>query len=148
MTTSVQSIHIDAPPEVAFAYMTDLTNVGELNRMSYTPIHETPDRVGSSYALEYREFGLPRRCIMVITEYVPGERVAFRASQPSDLSVVWRFVPADGGTDLTLEQSFRSAIPGFGPLYMRLMRLMFRVGMGPRTKARIERHAQEIAKAA
>lgn len=141
MTSSVQRVHIDAPPEATFAYMSDIANVAELNRMSYAPIHETPEHVGSSYALAYRMLGLPRKCIMVITEYVPDARIAFRASHPSDFSAVWRFEPENGGTAFTVESSFGSSIPGVEPLVRRLNERMFRVDMAPRMKARIERRA-------
>jgi uncharacterized protein YndB with AHSA1/START domain len=148
MKTSVQRIHIDAPPEVAFAYMADVAKVARMNHMTITTIHETPDKVGTTYAFTYRLLGLPATGTMVITEYVQDQRLAFRASHPCDCTSVWTFAPADGGTDFTSEGSFRSAIPGLGALYARLMGFMFRTGMGPRMKDRIERHARELAKAA
>jgi uncharacterized protein YndB with AHSA1/START domain len=147
MKTSAKHLHIDAPPEVAFTYMEDVAKVAEMNAMTITPIHETPERVGTTYAFEYRFLGLPATGTMVITEYVPNQRLSFRFSHPCDGTSVWTFAAADGGTDFTSEASFRSTIPGVSTLYAQVMGFMFRTGMGPRMKARIESYARGLAAA-
>jgi hypothetical protein len=86
---------------------------------------------------------------MVITEFVPNERFAFRSSYgPGVFAATWRFEAVGEGTDIVTEPAYETWVPGLSRLIPRLTGMAFRAGWGLKLAAAIEGHAKEIATAA
>lgn len=73
---ATKSIHIDATPEQVFSFLMDSTVTPK--GMTMDVVHETPDVVGTSYEWSFRMFGLLRKGVTVITDYVPNKRAVFQ----------------------------------------------------------------------
>jgi uncharacterized protein YndB with AHSA1/START domain len=72
------SIHIEVPPEVAFAYVADLTRHGEWNPgLEVTAISEGSTTVGGRFQSVGHIFGREIHDDLCVTEYQPPVRFAF-----------------------------------------------------------------------
>lgn len=111
--------HVDAPPERVFAYLVDPKgNMASNEDMRMELVKESPDGVGTTYRYETKMFGLRSSGLCVFTEYVPNERVKMEFSMGPEmllvggpLSSVWTCRPADGGTDVIVNPTFRTYLP-------------------------------------
>lgn len=56
MAKYTRQFHVDVPPAVAFAYMTDPTT--DMPGMKMDLIRETPDHIGTVYRYEERFLGM------------------------------------------------------------------------------------------
>lgn len=113
--------HVDAPPTLVFDYMIDpSTAMPGMSKME--PVLETPDFVGSVFRYEERLLGMRFTGLFVITELIRNKRLKGEFSGAlEEGSALWLFKGARGGTDVTIESSFRVRLPLVGPLATRLM---------------------------
>jgi carbon monoxide dehydrogenase subunit G len=96
------SIHVNVPPEVAFAYVADLTRHSEWNPgLQVTAISEGATTVGSRFRSVGHMFGREFRDDLRITEYQPPVRFAFFVKGRVQHSHEFTFQPKDNGTLLT-----------------------------------------------
>lgn len=79
-------IHVDAPPEDAFAYLADFTRHGEWantnSGLKVEAASEGPVGVGSKFRSTQRFVGKDTRGDITVTEYDPPSRLGFTSVQP------------------------------------------------------------------
>lgn len=97
------SIHVNVPPEVAFAYVADLTRHDEWNPgLRVTAISEGSITVGRRFQSVGHIFGREIHDDLCVTEYQPPVRFAFFVkSVGEELTHEFMFQPKDGGTLIT-----------------------------------------------
>jgi hypothetical protein len=98
------SIHVNVPPEIAFAYVADLTRHGEWNpRLKVTAISEGSATFGSRFQSVGHIFGLEIHDDLCVTEYQPSVCFAFlvKSGSGEELTHEFMFQPKDGGTLIT-----------------------------------------------
>jgi hypothetical protein len=121
MKTYTTRFHVDAPPATVFEYMIDPTTaMPGMSKMEV--LLETPGFLGSVWRYEERILGMRFTGLFVITEFVRNKRLKGEFSGSlEEGSGVWMFKGVRGGTDVTIESSFRVRLPLVGPLAARLM---------------------------
>jgi hypothetical protein len=98
------SVYVHVPPEVAFAYVADLTRHGEWNPgLKVTAISEGSTAVGSRFQSVGHIFGLEIHDDLCVTEYQPRVRFAFLVQSlfGEELTHEFMFQPKDSGTLIT-----------------------------------------------
>src|SRR4029450_7975081 len=97
------SIHVHVPPEVAFAYVADLTRHGEWNPgLKVTAISEGSTAVGSRFQSVGHIFSLEIHDDLCVTEYLPPVCFAFLVkSIGEELTHEFMLQPKDSGTLIT-----------------------------------------------
>lgn len=141
---ATKTVHVEAKPEQVFSFFLDSTATPK--GMTMEVVHETPDVVGTSYEWTFRMFGLPRKGVTVVTDYVPGKRIAFQNFGAMEGTQAATVEPENGGSKVTNEMDSRLAIPIIG----RFMDPMLRRGWNKNLawgKREMEKHT-EVEKAA
>ncbi len=109
------SIHVNVPPDVAFAYVADLTRHGEWNPgLKVTAISEDLATVGSRFQSVGHIFGREIHDDLCLTEYQPPVRFAFFVKggfRGEELTHEFMLQPEDTGTLVT-----RTAMATVSPL--------------------------------
>ena len=99
------SIHVNVPPEVAFAYVADLTRHGEWNPgLRVTAISDGSIIVGSRFQSVGHIFGREIHDDLRVTEYQPPVRFAFFVKSGfggEELTHEFMLQPKDSGTLIT-----------------------------------------------
>ena len=97
------SIQVNVPPDVAFAYVADLTRHGEWNPgLKVTAISEVSTAIGSRFQSVGHIFGREIHDDLCVTEYQPPVRFAFFVkSIGEELTHEFTFQPKDRGTFVT-----------------------------------------------
>lgn len=99
------SIHVNVPPEVAFAYVADLTRHGEWNPgLKITAISEGSTTAGSRFQSVGHIFGRELHDDLRVTDYQPPDRFAFLVKGVTireELTHEFTFQPEDSGTLVT-----------------------------------------------
>jgi len=99
------SIHVNVPPEVAFAYVADLTRHDEWNPgLRVTAISEGSTTVGSRFQSVGHIFGREIHDDLCVTEYRPPVCFAFFVKSGfggEELTHEFMIQPKDGGTLVT-----------------------------------------------
>lgn len=99
------SIHVNVPPEVAFAYVADLTRHGEWNPgLRVTAISEGSTTVGSRFQSVGHIFGREIHDDLCVTEYQPPVCFAFFVKSGfggEELTHEFMLQPKDSGTLIT-----------------------------------------------
>lgn len=93
-----KSIVVNAPPDKVFAYVSDLTNTTEWGTFT-TAIRQTsqgPIGVGSTFEADGKQFG-KHTDTAVVTEYVPGKKVAFETKGDTGHVRNWFALEEEGG---------------------------------------------------
>jgi hypothetical protein len=72
---------------------------------------DEPGAVGSRYRWEFRRLGLGGRLDSVVTESVPGRRLAFRALAGWEMEAAVTLRPENGGTRLLFSMRYRLPFP-------------------------------------
>jgi hypothetical protein len=117
---ATKTMHIDATPEQVLAFMLDSTFTPP--GMTMEVVHESPDVVGNSYEWTFKMLGMPRKGVTVCTDYVPGERIAFRNFGAMEGTQAESVEADNGGSKVTHEMDGRLAVPGIGRLLDPLLR--------------------------
>ena len=122
------AIHVDAPPEVIWAYMSDLPFVRALPFTTMEVIGE-PVNVGTINRLTFAlPLGLTFRFNEMVTEWVENERVAYRALSGWKMEAVATLTPEGRSTRFTFTLRYR--LPGLWKLTPRwFMELGCRQGL-------------------
>ena len=96
-------VYVHVPPEVAFAYVADLTRHGEWNPgLKVTAISEGSTAVGSRFQSVGHIFGLEIHDDLCVTEYQPPVCFAFLVkSIGEELTHEFMLQPKDSGTLIT-----------------------------------------------
>jgi hypothetical protein len=102
-------MHADVEPERVTSFLFD-SSVNPPG-MTTEAVYETPAVVGNSYEWTFKMLGIPRKGVTVITEYVPGERVASRSFGAWEGTSTWTVEPEDGGSKATVQVEFRLPVP-------------------------------------
>ena len=114
------SIHVNVPPDVAFAYVADLTRHGGWNPgLKVTAISEGLSTLGSRFQSVGHIFGLEIHDDLCITEYQAPVRFAFFVKGGlggEELTHEFTFQPKDSGTLIT-----RTAGSTTVPLLLKLL---------------------------
>jgi uncharacterized protein YndB with AHSA1/START domain len=98
------SIHIDAPIEVAFRCVINPESFNELMPgVMFTDVAMTADGVGTRYRVETRVAGFPVRGSGEFTEVEANRRIHDETSIGVEGSFDWRFEPEGDGVRVTIE---------------------------------------------
>jgi len=116
-------IHVNVPPEAAFAYVADLPRHGEWNPgLKVTAISDGPITVGSCFHSIGHIFGREMHDDLCVTQYQPPVRFAFFVKSGNgaiigeELTHEFMFQPEDSGTLIT-----RTAGSTAVPLLLKLL---------------------------
>lgn len=109
---ATKTIHVDAKPERVMSFFVDWTATPA--GMTMKPVYESPDVVGSSYEWTFKMLGIPRHGVSVCTEYVPGERIAFRDLGAMEGTSSVTIEPDNGGSKVTYEMDSHLSVPLIG----------------------------------
>ena len=115
-----KTMHAGATPEQVISFLVDSSIAPPGTSMDI--IYESPEMVGNSYQWTFKLLGIPRKGITVCTEYVLGERVAFRSFGAFEGSTSWTVEPEDGGSKATMTGEMTLPIPLIGRFFEPLVR--------------------------
>lgn len=113
-TAGEVGIHVDAPPELVYGLVSDVTRMGEWSPETYRCRWVGPDdgpRVGARFK-GYNRRGFARwsnTCEVAVTE--PGREFAFRRTAPAFGTVVWRYRLEPSGTGTHVSESYEVVEP-------------------------------------
>ena len=105
---------VRVPPEIAFAYVADITRHNEWasDKINVTPITPGPVQLGSKYTVVGRQGGKDWPSQLEVTGYEPPHRFAFTATggpiSTPEGDPHWHefvFVPENGGTQLEVRRT-------------------------------------------
>lgn len=106
----VRSVDVDAPPDVAFALLTDLDRIPEWATIAVDTrdVSSQPPRVGCTFKQTLRILGRELDSEWRITELEPGRRVAYEASAEGRGSLRMRqsVTPRGKGSTIELEADY------------------------------------------
>ena len=104
--TATYHVTINAKPEVAFAYISDLTRHGEWNdHLSVEALTPGPVQVGSEYISVGRTLYEKRRNELKVTGYQPPTYFAFMAQDPDFKDVLHEFKISPQGDGSLVERT-------------------------------------------
>jgi hypothetical protein len=147
MKTYTSTLHVNAPPDIAFACVVDPDVMTEGGGFKYTVLEKTPDGVGTRIRYETRVLGLRLGGTLTFTEYVPNEKVILQWHGTEryvlgGLRGRWTFTRQDGGTTITVRSEFDTRVPVLHALAARATIRSFRAQELPTLKAQIEARAR------
>lgn len=121
MATVNQSIHIDAPVDKVFAYVTNPVNLPDW-LVGLTEVRDvTGSGVGQGHSWTYKMVGVPLRGETTISEHVPNERWVTDNKGGATSTFTFAFAPHEGGTKLDLDIEYTIPIPVLGKLAEKLV---------------------------
>ena len=92
MATMEFQVEVNVPPEVVFAYLSDLEKHPEWSHtMEIKRTSEGPVGVGSTYASKGKNFGMTANDTVEVTEHRPNERFAWRTAGAMGMKFGWSF---------------------------------------------------------
>jgi hypothetical protein len=150
MKTYTTTLHVDAPPEVAFACVVDPDVMNSSGGFAFTFLEKTPEGTGTRIRYENRVLGLRLGGILTLTEYVQHEKVTLKWHGTErfvvgDLRGRWTFTPEDGGTTITIQSEFVAHVPIVHALAAAATIRSFRGKELSTLKAQIEARAARLA---
>lgn len=101
--------HVDAPPERVFDVVDDWHNTTRYLRglVRWEPVDpEKVQGLGTRFAAAIKGGPMTLDGVMEVTEHVRPERIAFRSIEGPKLNGLWAFESEDGGTRVTLTNTF------------------------------------------
>jgi len=121
MMTLRQSVDIDAPPEVVFAYVTDLSTLAE-----WIPaMVETRDSIGEGegrqYEWTYKLAGMLFSGESVVIEEVPNRRSVHQSIGAVRSTWTLQVEPRDDGSRFILDVAYEVPVPVLGRLAERII---------------------------
>ncbi len=121
MPTIANSVHIEAPVDKVFAYVTDPMNATEwfVGMMGVNDV--TGKGVGKHYHWKYKMIGVPLHGEGTITEYVPNERMVVESKGGVTSKITYTFASDAGGTTLNAETQYTIPVPVLGKLAEKLV---------------------------
>jgi len=121
MATVNQSIHIDAPVDRVFAYVTNPVNLPDW-LVSLTEVRDvTGSGLGQRHHWTYKMVGVPLRGETTISEHVPNERWVTESKGGATSTFTFAFAPHEGGTKVDLDIEYSIPIPVLGKLAEKLV---------------------------
>jgi hypothetical protein len=150
MKTYTTTLHVDAPPEIAFACVVDPDVMTESGGFAFTYLEKTPDGPGTRIRYENRLLGLRLGGTLTLTEYVQHEKVTLKWHGTERFIVGglqgrWTFTPEDGGTTITIQSEFDTHVPILHALAATATIRSFRGRELSTLKAQIEARAARLA---
>ena len=106
---ATRTMHADVEPERVTSFLVDPSV--NAPGMTTEAVYESPAVVGNSYEWSFKMLGIPRKGVTVVTEYVPGERVASRSFGALEGTATWTIEPEDGGAKATVQMDYRLPVP-------------------------------------
>ena len=124
MMRATKTMHVEVKPDRVLSFLID-SSVHPPG-MTVEAVYESPAVLGNSYEWNAKMFGMRRKGVMVVTDYVPGERLAFRNfSGAFEGSSTWIVEPENGGSKATAQAEARLAVPLVGRLFDPLLQRMW-----------------------
>jgi len=116
MLTINNSIHINAPVEKVFAYVTDPMSLLEwfVGMTGVTDV--SGSGVGQQSRWTYSMIGIPFSGESKLTEYVPNQRSVSKQEGGITSIITWTFAPHEGGTKLDMHIDYTIPVPVLGKL--------------------------------
>lgn len=123
MMRATRTIRFEGTPDEVLEFVFDdaITMEGE----ALEPVHESRERVGDSYAWTVNLLGTRHSGVTIITDYVPGQRLAFRNFGIVQGTAEWSVEPDGDGTRATARAETRLAIPLVGRFLDPLLERVF-----------------------
>lgn len=116
-----QSVGINAPTDLVFAYVTDPATMAEW----IPPMVQTRDIVGSGegqqFEWTYKLAGLLFRGQSVVVEHVPNEVSVYQSIGAISSTWTFRVGSHDDGTRLTVDIAYEVPVPVLGKLAERII---------------------------
>lgn len=112
MVRIVESIRVPAPVEQVYQFMDASIRMIEL-----TPGMKKSGELGTAKGKEskveytYEMTGMPVRGSVEITEAEQNRRVVYAITGPAPGTFTWTFEPEEGGTKVTVDAEYGSAVP-------------------------------------
>jgi ligand-binding SRPBCC domain-containing protein len=146
MKTYTSTVHVDAPPEIAFACVVDPDVMTAGGGFRFTVLEQTNDGIGTRIRYETRLLGLRLGGTLTFTEYVPNEMVTLHWHGTEryvlgGLRGRWSFTAEDGGTTITVRSEFERHVPVLHALAAWVTIRSFRTRELSALKAQIEARA-------
>jgi uncharacterized membrane protein len=111
MTTVERSIYIDAPPDVCFDIGMDAGRWLEWYAgMQSVQADDVYPAVGGRVEVSNKSAGVTLDLILTVTDYIPGQRIAYRMDGMITGMMQWDYQPDGSGTHLTA--IFDYEVPG------------------------------------
>lgn len=107
-----KTLHTTAAPDEVVSVMLD--NTVNPPDMTMAPVYEAEGPEGTVYEWAFTALGTTHRGVMVITEYVPGERLTFRNFGAMESTATMTFEPEDEGTKVSILVASRMTTPVIG----------------------------------
>jgi carbon monoxide dehydrogenase subunit G len=114
MATIANSIHIEAPVDNVFAYVTDPMKLVEWMVGIMEVKDVTGSGVGQHYHWKYKMVGIPLQGESTISEHVPNERSVVDSKGGATSHFTFTFAPDEGGTKLDLDIDYTIPLPVLG----------------------------------
>jgi hypothetical protein len=90
--------------------------------MTMEAVYESPAVVGNSYKWTFKMFGMPRKGLTVMTDYVPGKRLEFKNFGAFEGTSTWTVEPENGGSKATAEVDSHLSVPLIGRFFDPFLR--------------------------
>ena len=118
-----KQIHIDAPVEKVFDFITTPENLPEIwPSMIKTENKKSSPKGGYNFDWEYKMAGVPLRGHSKIIEFVPNERVVGENEGGIPAKLFWDYRADDGGMRLDLQIEYEVPMPVLGKLAEKVVR--------------------------
>ena len=117
MAKITKTIHINAPVEKVFEYATQPANLVEFwpSMIEVKDIH-AGEGVGDHYDCVYKMAGMKFEGRSECTEFAKNERLVVKNTGGIPSTFVWRYMPENGGTKVTMEAEYTVPVPLLGKL--------------------------------
>ena len=119
MQRAEETITINAPPKIVFDFVNDPKSIQKI----WPSIAEVSDEQrllngGMRFRLMYKMAGMRFTVVSEDVEYVPHSRVVNKTTGGIESTMIWTYLPEDGGTKtkLTLKVEYDAPIPLLGRL--------------------------------
>lgn len=122
MMRATKTMYIEAAPDEVLQFLFDPSGPHHPGLTRMEVVHESPGVVGNSYAWTFKVLGVPRTGVMVVTEYVPGERLTMRDFGAMEATARWTVEAENGGTKATADVEAHLALPLVGRLLDPILR--------------------------
>lgn len=118
-------IHIDAPVEKVFSFLTEPQNLPEIwPSMIKTENAKPSPKGGQDFDWEYKMAGIPFRGHSKVIEFVPNEHEVNENVGGIPSRFVWDYRPENGGTHLDLQVEYEVPTRVLGKLAEKIVRKM------------------------
>jgi len=117
MAKVTRSVHIKAPVEKVFAFLSDPCNLPEVwPSMVETQVTGMTHTGGQNFSWEYKMAGLRIQGESEVLEQVPNQKVVTQSKKGIESTFVWHYEPEGDGMRLQVDVEYVIPVPLLGKL--------------------------------